>query len=81
MLRIIWSNIISLVSLTDDNENFDKNSDSDNNLQETHDSDDDVTVDGDFIYFNNRQNNHACSNGLDDFLRIFDPPDVETDNI
>ena len=74
-------NIINFISLTGENKNSDGNSYDDDYLQEPHDSDDDVTVNGDLISLNNRQNNHAFSNELDDFLGMCYPPDVEPDNI
>ena len=41
--------IIIFISLTNENKNSEENSDNSNDLQEPHDSDDDVTVDGDFF--------------------------------
>ena len=54
----------------------DDSSDSDN-LQEPHYSDDNVTVDWDYYYSNNNQENHVWRNYSDDFLGMCDPPDVE----
>ena len=33
------------------------------------------------MFFKNNHNNHVCSNDLDDFLGICEPPDVEPDDI
>ena len=33
------------------------------------------------IFYNNNQNNHLCSNDLDGFLGMCDPPDVKPDDI
>ena len=38
-----------------------------------------MTVDG--FFSRNNQKNHVCSNDLDGFIGIFDPPDVEPDDI
>ena len=73
--------IIDFISLTNENENSEDDSDDDNDLQEPHDLYDDVTIDGDLLFSNNSQNNHACSNDLDDFLGMCDTPDVEPDDI
>ena len=70
--------IIYLISLTNENENCEDYSDNDDDTQEPHDSDDDVTVDGDF--FRNKQNNHVCRNGLYDFLGLCGLPEVEPDD-
>ena len=68
--------IIYSFYITNENKNSEDDSDDSGDLQEPHDSDDDVTVDGDFSSKNN-QNNHVCSNDSDYFLGIRDPPDVE----
>ena len=60
--------------------NSEDDSDDSDNIQEPHNSDDDVTVDGDFFSKNN-QNNHVWSNDSDDFLVMCDPPYVEADDI
>ena len=41
--------IINFISLTNENKNSEDDSDDSGYLQEPHDSDDDVTVDGDFF--------------------------------
>ena len=38
-----------------------------------------MTVDGDYFFSKNKQNNNICSKYLDDFLEICDRPDVEPD--
>ena len=53
MLWSILSKTINFISLTNEHKNSEDYSDDSNNLQEPHDSDDDVTVDGDFFYNNN----------------------------
>ena len=60
--------------------NSEDDSDDSENLKEPHDTDDDVTVNGDY-FSKNRQNNNVCSNYSDDFFGICDPPDVEPDDI
>ena len=68
--------IINFISLTNEHENSKDDSDDSKDLQEPHDSDDDVTVDRDFFSKNN-QNNHVCSNYWDGFIGTSEPPDVE----
>ena len=74
-------NIINFISLTNENKNNEDDSDDSDNIQEPHDSDDDVTVDGGSFFSKNNQNNHVCSNGSDGFLVMCDPPDVELDDL
>ena len=71
--------IIDFISLKNENKDSKDNSVNSNNLQEPHDSDDDVTIYGDFS--KNNQNNHVCRNHLDGFLGMCDPSDVELDDI
>ena len=40
-----------------------------------------MTVDGDFLFFNNSQNNHACRNDLYSFIGMCDPDNVEPHDI
>ena len=61
--------ILNFISLKNENENYEDN---DDDLQEPHDSYDDVAVDGDFFPRNN-QNNCVCRNDLDDFV---EPDDI-----
>ena len=70
--------LISFISITNENKNSEDDSD---DIQEPHDSDDDVTVDGDYYFSKNKQNNHVFRNGLYEFLGMFDPPDIENDDI
>ena len=72
--------IINFISLTNENKNSEDNSNDSDDLQEPHDSDDDVTVEG-YLFSMNNQNNHVCSNVSDDFLGICDQPNVEPDDI
>ena len=73
--------IINSVSLKNENKNSEDDSGDSDNLQEHHDSDDDGTVDGDFFPSKNNQNNHVYSSDIDGFIGIFDPTDVEPDDI
>ena len=80
-LEAYYKTIFNFVSITDENKSHDNNFENDKNLQEPHDSDDDDTIDVDLLFSNNSQNNYACSNDLDDFLGMCDPPGVEPDYI
>ena len=55
-------------------------SDDSNDLQEPHNSDDDVTVDGHY-YFYKKEEKNVNSNDLYDYLGMCDPMDVEPDDI
>ena len=72
--------IIYFISLTNENKNSEDDSDDSENLQEPHNSDDDVTVDG-YYFSKKNQNNNVCRNDSDDFLGMCDPPDIEPDDI
>ena len=72
--------VINFISLTNENKYSKDNSYDYENLQEPHDSDDDMTVDRDFVSKNN-QNNHVCSNDSDYFPEMCDPPNLEHDDI
>ena len=56
-------------------------SDDSNDLQESRDSYDDVTVDGYYYFSKNNQNNHVCINYSYGFLGMCNPPEVEPDDI
>ena len=56
-------------------------SDDSNDLQEPHDSDDNVIVNGDYYFYKNKHNNNVCRKDSDDFLGMCDPPDIEYDDI
>ena len=75
-----YQTIFNLISIANENKNSKENSDDSDDLQKTHDSDDDVTVDGDYFSKNN-QNNNVFRNDSDYFLGMCDPPDVEYDDI
>ena len=60
--------IINFISITNENEDSKVNSIYDKDLQEPHDSDGDVIVDGYFYSLKVTKTNHACSNDLYNFL-------------
>ena len=72
--------IITFIPVSNEKENSEDDSEDDGNIQEPYDLDDDVTVDGYFLNINNQKNN-VCRNDLDDFFGMFDPPDIEPDDI
>ena len=72
--------IYSFISLTNENKNCKEDSHDSNNLQEPHDSDDNVTADGDF-FSKNDQRKHVWSNDSGDFIGVRDSPDVDHDDI
>lgn len=56
----------------------DDNSD-DEVLHELYNSDDELTVDGDYLFSNNKRENNNHMDDTEDYLGMCDPPDLDTD--